>query len=157
MQTRIEPIRFGDGTYTLFLNIKQLVELERSCGTTDRDGRLHPKSMYQIYEEVGAGLGMNDDTPIYLGGGAAHPNDIREVIRLGLIGGNNGLLGSGEEIKVGPAKAQQLCDEYLYPHRPLIEGQYIAWAVLNAAIVGVEVKKKADSPQESDPSPSPEG
>lgn len=157
MHTRIEPVQFGDGKYSLFLSLKHIIELERNCGVADRDGRLHPKSIYAIHEELGAGLGLNEETPVYLGGGAARPSDIREVIRLALIGGNNGVLGSGEEIVVGPAKANNLCDDYLYPHRPMVEGQYIAWAVLNAAIVGVEVKKKAEHPPVSDPNPSPEG
>ncbi|WP_066795053.1 hypothetical protein [Sphingomonas soli] len=156
METRLKPVQFGDGKYSLALNLKQIIELERNCGVTDRDGKLFPKSIYAIHEELGAGLGLNDEAPVYLGGGAARPSDIRETIRLALIGGDNGLLGSGEEIKVGPAKASQLCDDYLFPHRPIVEGQYIAWAVLNAAIVGVEVKKKAVSDPESDLSPSPE-
>lgn len=151
--TALEPISFGDGKYQFGpLSLKQVVELERACGVTDREGVLRSKSVYVIYDELGQGLGLNGDAPVYLGGGGAHPGDIREVIRLALIAGNSGVV-AGNEIQVGPVKAGQLCDEYLYPERPMIEGQHIAWAVLNAMIVGVTLKKKAETTEEGPESP----
>lgn len=156
-QTFVDPVAFGDGKYQLGpLSMKQVVELERLCGSKDAQGNLVPKSIYQIHSECEAGLGFNKETeaPAYFGAGSAHPSDIHHTVRLLLIAGNSGMV-AGAQIDVGPAKAAQLCDDYLYPHRPLIEGQYLAWAGLNAMIVGTEVKKKAVSPSEDDLSPSP--
>ncbi|GGO96571.1 hypothetical protein [Stakelama pacifica] len=149
METAIEPIAFGDGKYQLRLTLKQIFEIERSCGFKDHEGITRPKSIYIMLDELEAGLGQQQDTeqPVYLGGGAAHARDIREVIRCALIGGNSGFV-AGEEIEVGPGKAQQLVDEYLFPARPLVEGQYIAWAVLNAVIRGVTLKKKAEEAEQ---------
>jgi hypothetical protein len=124
--------------------MKQVIELERKCGQFDREGVPHPKSIYQIHSELGAGLGIDEDLPVYMGGGATYPNDIREVIRLGLIGGNKGLVDE-EEKEVGPLTASHLVDSYVYPARPLIESQHVAWSILQAAIVGVQVKKKAET------------
>lgn len=146
----LESVAFADGRYRLALTLKLVVEIERNCGTTDRDGVTRPKSIYTIHEEVGAGLALDGEQPVYLGGGASHANDIRQVIRCALIGGKAGMVAD-EEIEVGPQRADQLCDEYLFPHRPLIEGQYIAWAVLDACIRGASLKKKdADNPEKSE-------
>lgn len=155
MQTFVEPVDFADGKYQLGpLSIKQIIELERNCGFKAPDGRVYPKSIYQIHDELGAGLGLQDERAVYVGGGAAHASDIREGLRLLLIAGNRAIV-AGEEIEVGPVKAAQLCDDYLYPHRPLIEGQYLVWAGLSAAIVGIDIKKKPDqSAQSEDMSPS---
>jgi len=125
---------FADGNYTFALPIQQVLELERKCGG---------KSIFRMYDEIGAGLGINAGDPVYMGGGDAMLTDVRETIRLGLIGGNSASV-NGEEITVGPRAALQLVEGYTYPARPLVESQRIAWAILNAAIEGIELKKKAD-------------
>lgn len=142
MQTDLESVAFADGKYRFALTLKLIIEIERNCGEKDRDGVPRPKSVYITHDELGAGLGLNDDAAVYFGGGAARASDIREVIRCALIGGNSGLV-AGQQIEVGPQKAVELCDNYLFPHRPLIEGQYLAWSILEAAIRGIRVKKKA--------------
>lgn len=158
LETFVRPITFADGKYQLGpLSMKQIIELERACGMKDAQGNLIPKSVYTIHAELEQGLGVNKDdgAASYFGGGAAHPGDIANTVRLLLIAGNSGLV-AGEPIEVGPAKAAQLCDDYLYPHRPLIEGQYLAWAGLNAMIVGVSVKKKAGEAADESRTPSSE-
>lgn len=149
----LDSVKFGDGAYTLALPLKWITECERACGVRDNDGILRPKSIYTIHAELEAGLGITpDDTPAYLGGGQAHPSDIREVLRCALIGGGFGLVND-EEVKVGPNKAVQLVDTYLpNPVAGWVEGQHLAWAVLNATIRGPQLKKKADQPAD-DPSP----
>lgn len=133
MDTATE-VKFADGTYRFWLPLPQIIELERKTGD---------KSVFAIYDELSGGLGLKDDAPVYLGGGGAHITDIRETIRLGLIGGNEGLTDAGK-IEVGPLLAKQLVDDYVYPARPLIEGQHIAWQILHAAINGIQLKKKAE-------------
>lgn len=128
--TRVD-LDFADGRYSFWLKLPQVIELERKC-----DG----KSVFRMYDEMGAGLGLTGDTPIYLGGGDAKANDIRETIRLGLIGGASGLV-AGSEIEVGPNTARQLVDEYTFPARPMVESLHLAWSILHAAIVGIDLKK----------------
>lgn len=132
MDTATE-LSFGDGEYTFWLGLPQIVELERKAGN---------KSVFTIYDELGAGLALDGDTPLYLGGGAAMVTDIRETIRLGLIGGNSALV-DGEQVEVGTNRARELVETYVYPVRPLVEGMHVAWAILHAAIHGVSLKKKA--------------
>ncbi len=133
MDTATE-LGFADGTYRFWLPMPQILELERKCGG---------KSVFAMFDQIGAGLGLSEDRPVYLGGGSAMVTDIREVIRLALIGGNSAMI-DGEEKQIGPNAARQLVEDYVYPARPLVEAQHLAWAILHAAINGIEVKKKAE-------------
>ncbi|MXP42989.1 GTA-gp10 family protein [Allopontixanthobacter sediminis] len=132
METSV-TLPFGDGEYKLWLPLPQVFELERSCDTP----------MLAIEEKLRAAIGAKEDGSFeFVGGGAGLVREIRETIRLGLIGGNCGLV-DGEEVEVGPLRAKQLTDLYAYPARPLSEGVVLAWRLLSAAIFGVELKKKA--------------
>lgn len=139
---------FGDGEYRFWLPLPQAIELERKCGIKDDAGKLHPKSLYAIFEQLGEGLGRDpaSGTLHWLGGGAALVSDANEVLRLGLIGGNQGPVENGSA-EVGPLRAKRLVELYGYPARPMNEVVANAWRVLHAAIVGVAVKKK-DEPSE---------
>lgn len=128
MDTAVD-LKFADGVYRFWLPWPQLLELERKCGYSGADGLRRPKSVFQIFNEMGV-LGAN-------------ALDIKETIRLGLIGGNQGLV-DGSEITVGPLTAQQLVEDYVYPARPLDEAMQLAAAILHAAIAGVDVKKKPE-------------
>lgn len=133
-------IHFGDGTYRAWLPLPQAVELERKCGVQDRDGKIYPKSLFTLYEEIGTGFGRDSDGElVFLGGALAPARDCNEVIRLGLIGGN-----SGPDGEVGPRRAAELVELYGYPARPLAEVAASAWKILHAAISGISLKKKAE-------------
>lgn len=136
MDTRVD-LAFADGKYSFWLPLPHAVELERKCGG---------KSIFAIYDGMASGLGMRGEDPIYLGGSTAMVTEIRETIRLGLIGGNSAFIG-GEEAEVGPNRARELVETYTFPHRPLIEGLNLAWSILHAAIVGIELKKKVEPVQ----------
>lgn len=142
MDTAVE-LDFADGRYRFWLALPHIIELERKTGN---------KSVFAIYDQLGAGLGLEGENAVYLGGGAAMITDIRETIRLGLIGGNHAVV-DGEQVEVGPIRARELVDLYTFPNRPIIEGAHIAWSILHAAITGIDLKKKAD--QESAESLSP--
>lgn len=132
VETRVEA-DFADGRYVFWLPMPQVIELERIAGA----------SILAIEERLRAGIGQEDGGGVvFLGGGGATVREIREVIRLGLIGGNEGC-ASGEVREVGPLVARDLVDAYVYPNRPLVEGAALAWRILNAAIFGVQLKKKA--------------
>ena len=122
---------FADGKYNFRLLIPQVLELERKTG----------KSVFVIYEEIYQGLGNIDGKPTFIGGGKAHLTDLLEVIRLGLIGGGDGIV-LGETVAVSPIKAQQIVADYCFPNRPLAECLPVAWAILNAAIEGIQLKKR---------------
>ena len=139
MDTAVD-LAFGDGTYRFWLPLPQAFELERACGDI---------SILAIEERLRAGIGQNGDDFEFLGGGSAMIREVRETLRLGLIGGNSGMV-DGEEIEVGPIRAKQLVDQYVYPARPLSEGAVLAWRVLYAAIFGIRLKKKADEPETGD-------
>jgi hypothetical protein len=133
---------FADGEYRFWLPLPQMVALERACGDT---------SILTLEERLRAAVGQDGDKDVFLGGGWAMVADIRETIRLALIGGNHGLVG-GEEIEVGPIRAKQLVDEYVCPARPMSEGVVLAWRILFAMVFGARLKKKADEPVDESPS-----
>ncbi|WP_324695527.1 hypothetical protein [Novosphingobium sp. RL4] len=56
----------------------------------------------------------------------------------------------------GPLRRGQinLVDTYTFPARPLVESLHIAWTILHAAIVGIDLKK-ADGAGEEPLAPSP--
>lgn len=136
-------IRFGDGEYVAWLPLPQAIELERKCGVTDRDGRLHAKSLFQLYEELSAGLGIDEDgNAVYLGGSTIPASHMNEIIRCGLIGGNSGPDDGAGNVNVGPIRALDLVANYGYPARPLAEVASTAWKILHAAVIGIQVKKK---------------
>ena len=135
---------FADGQYRFWLGLPQIVALERACADT---------SILTIEERMRAAIGQDGDEFVFLGGGAAMIADVRETIRLAIIGGNHALI-DGEEVEVGPIKAKQLVDEYVCPARPLAEGVVLAWRILHATIFGVrlDAKKKPEADSEESPS-----
>jgi hypothetical protein len=132
-------LEFADGRYHFWLPLPQVVELERKTGDT---------SILVIEERLRGAIGVEETEGgeprfVFLGGGAAMVGDVRETLRLGLIGGGSGLV-DGEEVEVGPNTARRLVDAYAYPARPLAEGVVLAWRILHAAIHGVQLKKKPE-------------
>lgn len=147
MDTAVD-LKFADGEYRFWLPLPQVFELERKTGDT---------SILVLEERLRDAIGVDEKGEyVFTGGGAAMTLDVRETIRLGLIGGNSGMV-DGEEVEVGPQLAKQLVDNYAYPARPLEEGVVLAWRILHAAIHGVRLKKKAEPEQAESPSPSPKG
>lgn len=146
MDTAVD-LKFADGEYRFWLPLPQVIELERKTGT----------SILVIEERLRGAIGVDGSEFVFIGGGSAMMMDVRETLRLGLIGGNSAMV-DGEQIEVGPMLARQLVDDYVYPARPFAEGVVLAWRVLHGAIHGVELKKKVTptkKPQSAKPrSPS---
>lgn len=137
METAVNA-EFGDGEYRFWLPLPQLFELERSCGDV---------SILAMEERLRQGIGLSDDGDAsFIGGGSAMGKEVLEVIRLGLIGGNSGMV-DGAEVEVGPLRAKQLVNLYAYPARPFAESAVLAWRILSAAIFGVRLKKKEEAPK----------
>lgn len=133
METAITS-KFADGEYRFWLPLPQVFELERGTET----------SILALEEKLRPGIGQDSEgIASFLGGGLATVKEIREVVRLGLIGGNHAMV-DGEATEIGPIRAKELVDNYVYPTRPLAESAALAWSILSAAIFGVRLKKKAD-------------
>lgn len=132
METAVN-IAFGDGEYGFWLPLPQVFELERSCGDV---------SILTMEERLRSGIGQDVDGNVsFIGGGGAMAKEVLETIRLGLVGGNSGMVDN-QEVEVGPLRAKQLVNLYAYPARPFAESAVIAWQILSAAIFGAKLKKK---------------
>lgn len=129
---------FADGEYRFWLPLPQVFELERTCGDV---------SVISMEERFRASIGVDEQGGfVFTGGGAAMVKEVRETIRLGLIGGATAMV-DGAEVEIGPQRAKQLIEAYCYPVRPLSEGVVLAWQILNAAIFGIRLKKKRTRPK----------
>ena len=130
-------LTFGDGEYRFFLPMARIVEIERKCGD---------RSIEVMYQEMGQSLGIDPETEaaVYLGGGSSRIRDVSEVIRCGAIGGGECRIGK-ESRRVSPIDAEALVNNYV-DGRPFSETVPVAWAILNATLHGVRLKKKADKP-----------
>lgn len=154
METRLEAA-FAGGRFTFWLPMPRVVEIERGPQGHRHDKR-YPVSIFQLYDELGAGLGLNGDTPVYLGGGRSIVSDARNVVLQGLIGGGKGMI-DGAEVEVGAMRASEMIDAYAYPHRPAVEIVHLAWSILHAAINGVVLKKKEPETDPANPKRSAKG
>ncbi len=115
---------FADGRYRFWLPMAQVNELEKTIG------------MLTLEWHLRQAMGISDTgEAIYTGGTTAEVRGIREVIRLALIGGNRAEVDT-ETIEVGPTRARELVDAYVFPTRPLAEAAALAWRILAAAIYG---------------------
>lgn len=144
METRVEAA-FAGGRYSFWLPLPRVIEIERGPQGFRHDKR-YPVSIFQLYDEIGSGLGVHEGKPVYIGGSHAIIGDARNVILQGLIGGGAGIV-DGQEVEVGPMRAGELLEAYTFPNAPAVEVMFLAWTILNAAINGVQLdasKKKAD-------------
>lgn len=132
-------LKFADGEYAFALQLPQLFELERATGDT---------SILTLEQRLSAAIGLENGDPTFVGGGAAMVADVRETIRLGLIGGNSGKTDEGE-IEVGPVRAKQLVEVYVCPARPLEEGVVLAWRILADVIYAPRLAKKKPAKAQS--------
>lgn len=118
-------LTWGDGEYVFRLPIGQLEELQEKCDAG-------PPLIYQR-----------------LSSQTWHVHDVRETIRLGLIGGG-----------LKPPQALKLVKRYV-DEQPLIDNVLIARAVLHASLFGVEDeqpgKSEAAEPEGDSPNHSLEG
>ncbi len=134
-------LEFGDGTYRFWLPMARIVEIERLCGD---------KSILVMHSEFSSALeaGEEDEKPTFVGGSAnVKIRDLYEVIRCAAIGGNQCEV-AGKVSDVSPIDAKRLAANYV-DGRPFVELVEVAFAILDAAIRGVKVKKKADSAAEA--------
>lgn len=116
---------FADGAYTFALPAMQLAELQTKRGWPvswpDGSTGQRPKPFGLIWREHLTG--------------EYDPNDCREIVRLGLIGGGQGLTGAGVEVKVSSLMAETLMKSYFDP-MPTDEQWKLATSILVAVCQG---------------------
>lgn len=119
---------FGDGRYTFALPAVQIAMLQEARGwkVVWPDGAVgHKRKPFGlIWREVSSG--------------EYDVQDLREIVRLGLIGGGKGVVGprgSRETINVEAVIALELVEDYFDP-MPTDEQWKLAYAVIGAVCVG---------------------
>lgn len=130
MQNHID-LDFADGLYTFALPAPRLAELQTKTGIGI--GGLFArvlKGCARIGNEV---VLVPDQAEFYA-------VDLIETIRQGLIGGGKGIV-SGEEVKVTPALADRLIQNYV-ADRPLSDSWSLSASILGACVVGYDPPKK---------------
>jgi hypothetical protein len=140
MDTFIER-NFGPGLFRFGFQMPQIFELERGPQAYRHEG-IYPRAIGTMYEQLCQAVGLQgeDKTPVWIAGAPILVQDVREIIRLAIIGGNCCTI-DGQESEVGPTRARELVDTYVYPARPLEEGVMLAWDILRAAHKAIDVKK----------------
>jgi hypothetical protein len=132
----------GDGEYWLFLPLKSAIELENRLGHVDREGRRQPKSLARIHGQLMGSFYEQDGKLKLLDGGEIFPDELNEILRFGLIGGNLGPdLGEGTD--VGPQRANGLVALAGYPARPIEEVAALAFRLLHAVMMGDPAQREA--------------
>ncbi|WP_288338484.1 hypothetical protein [uncultured Sphingomonas sp.] len=137
-------VPFGDGLYRLQLGRKQVEELERSCAYQGKNGEIIPLGVGAIFARVAKGraflptgeVDWSNITEAEILASEITQRDCVETIRLGLIGGNHGIV-NGTEVPVSAARALQLIDAYVVG-QPVQDAWHYAFATLGALIYGVE-------------------
>ena len=133
---------FADGEYRFWLAMPQVIAFERDHG-----------SIFDFWGKLTDAIGIDKEGAFhYIGPSGPPVTALRDFIRLALIGGDQCTV-DGEEDGVGPTKAKHLVDDYCYPARPLAEAAALAFQIADAAVRGIQLKKKM-TPVEGDPSPS---
>lgn len=133
-------LEFADGEYLFRLPVAQIVELQEKCGAGV--AAVFSRLMMGRYRGPGGDILFNPLEAIF------KLEDIRDTIRLGLIGGGEGTV-DGQPVKVDPIKAKRLVQDYV-DSRPLLETWRIASAVLAAFVVGYtppDTQKKSPAKQ----------
>lgn len=130
-------LHYGDGEYLFDLKLPQLAELQEKRGA----------GVFRIYGRVLAGRYLLDGETLGVPAeGEAFAEDLFETIRLGLIGGGEGMV-DGQAVAVSALTAKLLVERYSH-NAPLREAWATAAAILGARIEGyIPPKKKAVKPK----------
>lgn len=127
MQThRVVP--FGDGDYTFRLTMAGILAIEEKCKA--RIGQIYARVLNGRYakDDVSFGYGLQADFGV---------QELVEVCRQGLIGGNSGFV-DGRDITVSDHLATHLVRTYLEPDtgNPLTKAWDLATVILETCLSG---------------------
>jgi len=139
MDTAIER-DFAGGRFTFYLPLPAILAVERGPVTPNLRVREYPVSLFQIYDDLGAGIGLDTEgNPVLLPGARVFAGDIHNILERALVGGNAGER-DGDQFEVDGKLALRLINETLPAN---IEAYaLLVWDILHATIKGVSLKKK---------------
>lgn len=125
-------VPFADGVYRFNLGMAQTRAVETAAGC----------GIFKVYGDLSRGRLLTEDghpdwaNVAFADAELAEASQpmIIEVIRQGLIGGNEAVVDE-EPVKVSPARAQQLIEAYV-AGQPLADAWMLAFAIVGARICG---------------------
>lgn len=123
-------LRFGDGDYLFKFGLKQFAEHDEKCGPIGA-----------VFARVLSGrvrVGEGEEVGFATHAAYRH-SDLRETIRLGLIGGGQGVVNA-QPVKVTAVKALNLVERY-FDGEPLEDNWKLAAAILSVVCQGYEDRK----------------
>lgn len=137
---------FGDGTYLFRFGLKQFAEHDEKCGP-----------LGAVFARVLAGRGQVMGTDVGFSTMAAYRYaDLRETVRLGLIGGAQGEVDE-KPVKVDAVRALKLVERYV-DGQPTEDTWKLAAAILTAVCQGYDAKVFTPVlPGDEDEEASPDG
>jgi len=115
---------FADGKYRFFLPLIRIAAFRR-------EARCGP---WELFHWLGEHLGGIDDATVLLGPSPVDPEQCVHLIRNALIGGGT-----------DSVKAEAMTEQYCFPTRPAIHDMALAWAILRAAVYGVQIPSKKNT------------
>lgn len=115
---------FATGDHTFFLSAARTIALQREadCG------------IFDLFFDMGQSLASIGEEMVLAGRTSVTPSQCVAVIANGLIGG-----GMPEQ------EARDMVKTYCAPARPAMHDLALAWRILEAAIYGIQVKKKTEA------------
>lgn len=139
MDTAIER-EFAGGRFTFYLPLPAVLAVEKGPVTPSLRVREYPVSVFQIYDELSVGIGLDvDGKLVRLPGASIFIGDLHNIIERALVGGNAGEK-DGEMFEVDAKLAARVVNENLMRN---VEGcSLLAWDILHSLIKGVDLKKK---------------
>lgn len=139
MDTAIER-EFAGGRFTFYLPLPAVLAVEKGPVTPSLRVREYPVSVFQVYDELSVGIGLDvDGKLVRLPGASIFIGDLHNIIERALVGGNAGEK-DGETFDVDAKLAARLVNENLMRN---VEGcSLLAWDILHSLIKGVDLKKK---------------
>jgi hypothetical protein len=133
---------FAGGKFCFALPVPGILAIEKGPLTPALRSREYPISLFQLYDEISAGIGLDaSGAPVRLPGAHVFYGDLHNILEQALKGGNSGDR-DGEQFEVGAQLAARLVNEHLPTN---IEGcTLLVWDILHATIKGVSLKKSPE-------------
>lgn len=146
---------FAGGRFYFELPGLSVIAVEKGPVTPGLRSREYPVSIFRIYDELSAGVGIDRNTSeaVLLPGANIFYGDLHNILERSLIGGGIGER-DGETFEVKDKLATRLVNDYLPRH--IETCALLVWDILHATIKGIDLKKKQDETAVETQSPSQE-
>lgn len=147
-------LAFADGVYTFRLNLPQIDELQRRCGSPVRHPTygeiIKPEGIGAIVKRVLSGrYQMRDGTPFgEILEADFHAADINQTIRMALIGGGKGVVDD-QPVAVDSIRADELMRTYV--EGMTYDARWTLAAVILKTLVQGYIPKDAPPPKKAEP------